>query len=60
MFKKNQRVVVTNPIDFGGKSSWKDWIGTVKKVEHGWVHVSLDQATDRSPVPFRERELTII
>lgn len=60
MFTKSQRVVVVNPINFGGKSSWLNMEGTVKKVEHGWVHVSLDKATDKAPIPFKERELSVL
>ena len=60
MFVKNQRVLVSNAINFGGKSGWTDMQGTVKKVEQGWVFVQLDEATDKSPVPFRKRELSLI
>jgi len=60
MFVKKDRVWVSNAINFQGDSPWQGFIGTVKKLEPGWVHVTLDDVADKTPIPFRERELNLV
>jgi hypothetical protein len=60
MFKKNQRVKVTNCLNLSGGARWQDMYGTVKKLEPGWVYVLLDERADRGAIPFRVRELSTV
>jgi len=60
MFVKKDKVLISNPINFGGPSSWKGMTGAVRKVEPGWVHVILNEVADKTPIPFREREVTLV
>lgn len=58
-FKSKDEVEVTSTI-YGNACGFIGKSGKVTKAEYGWVHVSFPDLDDPEPIPFRERELTLL